>query len=73
MPLLVLRMIPHLVDEVGPPAVAAVVAGYAGFVAFGAHHHAHAARLGAALLVPVLSIHSLLDGVLLAVSLRRRT
>jgi zinc transporter ZupT len=68
LPLLVLRMIPHLVDEVGPLALAAVAAGYAGFSVLGTRHHAHAARLGAALLVPMLAIHSFLDGAALAVA-----
>jgi uncharacterized protein len=65
---LVIGLLPHLIDEVGPIAVAAVVAGYAGFTALGSCHHAGAARLGSALIVPALAIHSFLDGTTLAVA-----
>jgi hypothetical protein len=66
LPLLILRLIPHLVDEVGPIAVAAVVTGYALFTAIGSRRHAP--RLGVAILLPMLAIHSFVDGTALAVA-----
>src|SRR5437762_2659763 len=60
LPLLVVRLIPHLVDEVGPLAVGAVAAGYVVFSAIGSHRHAP--RVGVAVLLPMLAVHSFLDG-----------
>jgi zinc transporter ZupT len=71
LPLLILRLIPHLVDEIGPVAVAAVVSGYAAFTAIGSRRHARAPRLGVAILLPMLAIHSFVDGAALAVAFQR--
>jgi hypothetical protein len=71
LPVLVLRLVPHLIDELGPSALAAVAAGFVVFLAIAARTHARAARLGAAILLPVLAIHAFLDGAALAVAFER--
>jgi zinc transporter ZupT len=71
LPLLLLRLIPHLIDEIGAMAIAAVAVGYTAFMAVAARAHARASRLGAAILLPVLAIHSFLDGTALAVAFER--
>ena len=68
LPLLLLRLVPHLVDEIGAIALAAVAIGYAGFAAIEARTHANTSQLGAAILLPTLAIHSFLDGAALAVA-----
>lgn len=71
LPLLLLRLVPHLIDETGPLAIAAVAVGFTAFLVVEARMHARAARLGAAILLPVLAIHSFLDGTTLAVAFER--
>jgi zinc transporter ZupT len=68
LPLLLLRLIPHVVDEIGAIAVAAVVAGYFAFSLLEARAHTRSAQLGAAILLPTLGIHSFLDGTALAIA-----
>ncbi|HVV86310.1 MAG TPA: hypothetical protein VHE35_24810 [Kofleriaceae bacterium] len=68
LPLLLLRLVPHVVDEIGGIAVAAAAAGYVGFSALEARLHGRAAQLGAAILLPTLGIHSFLDGTALAIA-----
>ena len=68
LPLLLLRLVPHVVDEIGGIAVAAVVVGYLAFAALEARTHARATQLGAAILLPTLGIHSFLDGTALAIA-----
>jgi hypothetical protein len=68
LPLLLLRLVPHIVDEIGGIAVAAVAVGYVAFTALESRTHARATQLGAAILLPTLGIHSFLDGTALAIA-----
>ncbi len=68
LPLLLLRLVPHIVDEIGGIAVAAVAVGYAAFTALESRTHGRATQLGAAILLPTLGIHSFLDGTALAIA-----
>ncbi|HEY3807252.1 MAG TPA: hypothetical protein VGL61_31845 [Kofleriaceae bacterium] len=68
LPLLLLRLVPHIVDEIGASAIAAVAVGYVAFSALEARTHARATQLGAAILLPTLGIHAFLDGTALAIA-----
>lgn len=71
LPLLLLRLVPHLVDEIGAVAVAAVALGYALFTAIEARTHGRTLQLGAAILLPTMAVHSFLDGTALAIAFDR--
>ena len=68
LPLLLLRVVPHVVDEIGGIAVVAVAVGYVAFAALEAGTHARATQLGAAILLPTIGIHSFCDGTALAIA-----
>ncbi|HTR52800.1 MAG TPA: hypothetical protein VMJ10_18930 [Kofleriaceae bacterium] len=68
LPLLLLRLVPHIVEEIGGIAVAAVAVGYVAFSVLEARTHTRATQLGAAILLPTLGIHSFLDGTALAIA-----
>jgi zinc transporter ZupT len=69
--LLLLRLLPHLVEEVGPSALVAVAGGYVAFLLIEARAHGRAEVLGLALVVPALGLHSFLDGTALALAFSR--
>lgn len=71
LPLLLLRLVPHLVDEIGVLALAGVAGGYFVFAAIEGRTHNRATQLGVAILLPTLAIHSFLDGAALAVAFQR--
>jgi zinc transporter ZupT len=71
LPLVLFRLVPHLVDEIGGVAVLGVAGGYVAFAAIEGRSHRGAARLGTAILLPTLAIHSLLDGTALAVAFQQ--
>ncbi len=70
-PLVVLRLVPHLYDEIGNLAPLLLAAGY-GFVWLVERrgHGARGARLASAVVVSALVAHALGDGAALAVALR---
>jgi hypothetical protein len=61
------RLVPHLYDDIG---LAAPVLAIAGFVAFWGleRRDAHLARVGTAIVLPALVVHSVLDGAALALA-----
>ncbi len=69
--LVLLRLLPHFVEEVGPAALAACVFGYLALAAAESRAHARAADVGVALVLPALALHGFLDGAGLAVALQR--
>jgi hypothetical protein len=66
--LLLVRLLPHLVEEVGGVAFLALAAGYVAFQIAESRAHGRAARLGLALVLPALALHSFLDGAALAIA-----
>lgn len=71
--LLLVRILPHLVEEVGAAALVALMAGYVGFLLVESRGHDWAARVGLALVLPTLALHSFLDGAALAVAFSKST
>ena len=68
LPIVLFRLVPHLVDEVGVAAIVGVAGGYGAFAAIEGLSHRGAAQLGTAILLPALAIHSFLDGTALAIA-----
>ena len=66
--LLLARILPHLVEECGVAAVVAFFIGYLGLLALEASSHGRANRVGFAVVLPSLALHSFLDGTALAVA-----
>lgn len=73
-PLVVLlRLLPHAWASIGFWAVAACAAGFVALYLFDMRSHHTAERVGPALILPVLVLHSLADGAALSTSLRGAT
>ncbi len=60
------RLAPHLVAELGPRALVFLAIGYVGYLAVEARTHGKAAPIGVMIVVPLLVVHSFLDGAGLA-------
>jgi uncharacterized protein len=70
-PLIMLRLAPHIYDEIGNAAPPLFAAGYAFvWLVDRRGHDAHGARLASAVVVSALVVHALGDGATLAVALR---
>ncbi|MCU0687144.1 MAG: hypothetical protein MUF34_33685 [Polyangiaceae bacterium] len=69
--LVLLRLLPHFVEEAGAAALVACGVGYLALAAVEARAHARAADVGVALVLPALALHGFLDGAGLAVALQR--
>ena len=66
--LLLLRLLPHLCEDLGPPALLLAATGFVGFWLVERRSHRAGARLQHAVLVPAMAVHSLLDGASLALA-----
>lgn len=66
--LVLLRLLPHLYEEMGVTALALALAGYLALHAVEHRSHKAAHNVGRAVAVPALAVHSLLDGAALALS-----
>ncbi len=66
--LVLLRLLPHLVEETGAWAMAACGAGYLVFGGIEARVHSRAAGIGMAIVLPALAVHGFLDGTGLALA-----
>lgn len=64
--LVLLRLLPHLVEETGAWAMAACGAGYLISGGIESRVHGRAADIGMAIVLPALAIHGFLDGTGLA-------
>jgi uncharacterized membrane protein YraQ (UPF0718 family) len=65
--LILLHLVPHMVEEVGPLALALVAAGY-GVVWLGDRRAHDGGRIGAVVVLPALVIHAVGDGAGLAIA-----
>lgn len=66
--LLLVRHLPHVTEEIGVAAVAAMAAGYAGLTLLERRRHAAGERVGRGLVVTALAIHAFTDGAGLALA-----
>ena len=66
--LILLRLVPHLYEESGPPAIILMVVGYALFWLVERRGHRSDAYLQCTVVVPAMAVHSLLDGGSLALA-----
>ncbi len=66
---ILLHLLPHLVVEAGAWAAGALVLGYVGMQILEARTHDSSARVGTAVVLSTLAIHSFLDGAALALTL----
>lgn len=69
--LVLLRLLPHLVEETGPWAIGACASGYLVFSAVEARAHGRANDIGIAIVLPALALHGFLDGAGLALAFQR--
>jgi hypothetical protein len=69
--LLLLRLLPHLVEETGLWAVGACLVGFLGYTALESRAHGRATDFGLAIVLPTLAIHGFLDGAGLALVFQR--
>jgi uncharacterized protein len=69
--LVLLRLLPHLVEETGPWAIGACAFGYLVFSAVEARTHGRATDIGIAIVLPTLALHGFLDGAGLALAFQR--
>ncbi len=69
--LLLLRMLPHLVEDAGMWAVAVCAIGYLGLSVVESRTHSRAKDVGLAVVLPSLAIHGFLDGAGLALAFQR--
>lgn len=69
--LVLLRLLPHLVEETGAWAVGACVSGYLVFSAVESRAHRRAADIGISIVLPALALHGFLDGAGLALAFQR--
>ncbi len=69
--LVVLRILPHLVEETGPWVVFVCGFGYLAFSAIELRSHRSAKNIGLAVVLPALAIHGFLDGTGLALAFQR--
>ncbi len=68
--LVLLRLLPHLIEETGAWAFAAFGAGYFVFSALEARTHGRSKNIGLAIVLPTLAIHGFLDGTGLALAFK---
>jgi uncharacterized membrane protein YraQ (UPF0718 family) len=66
--LIVVRLVPHVYEEIGPSALALLAVGYGALWAADRWGHRTGARIGQAVIVPTLAVHALTDGAGLAVA-----
>ncbi len=66
--LVVLRLLPHLVEETGAWAVLSCAFGYLAFSAVETRTHRRAKNIGLAIVLPTLAVHGFLDGTGLALA-----
>lgn len=69
--LVLLRLLPHLVEETGLRAIGACAFGYLVFSAVEARAHGRATDIGIAIVLPALALHGFLDGAGLALAFQR--
>lgn len=69
--LVLLRLLPHLVEETGTGAIGACALGYLVFSAVEARAHGRATDIGIAIVLPALALHGFLDGAGLALAFQR--
>jgi uncharacterized protein len=69
--LVLLRLLPHLVEETGAWAIGACALGYLVFSAVESRAHGRATDIGIAIVLPALAIHGFLDGAGLALVFQR--
>ncbi len=69
--LVLLRLLPHLVEETGVWAIAASAGGYLVFSLVESRGHGRATDIGIAIVLPALAIHGFLDGSGLALAFQR--
>jgi hypothetical protein len=66
--LVVVRLIPHVMEELGPLALGIVAAGYGGLWLIDRRQHELGDRVGIAVLIPTLAAHALADGAGLGIA-----
>ncbi|HZF53065.1 MAG TPA: permease [Polyangiaceae bacterium] len=66
--LVVVRLIPHVMEELGPLALSIVAAGYGGLWLIDRRQHDLGDRVGIAVLIPTLAAHALADGAALGIA-----
>ncbi len=71
--LILLRVLPHLYDSLGPWALVATATGYLVLWLADRRGHRAGARIGQAVIVPALALHALTDGAGLAVAVAAMT
>lgn len=66
--LVVVRLIPHVMEELGPIALGVVAAGYGGLWLIDRRQHELGDRVGMAVLIPTLAAHAIADGAGLGIA-----
>lgn len=66
--LVIVRLIPHVMEELGPLALGVVAAGYGGLWLIDRRQHELGDRVGIAVLIPTLAAHALADGAGLGIA-----
>jgi hypothetical protein len=66
--LVIVRLIPHVTEELGPIALGIVAAGYGGLWLIDRRQHELGDRVGIAVLIPTLAAHALADGAGLGIA-----
>lgn len=66
--LVIVRLIPHVTEELGPLGLAIVAAGYGGLWLIDRRQHELGDRVGIAVLIPTLAAHALADGAGLGIA-----
>lgn len=69
--LVLLRLLPHLVEETGAFGLAACAGGYVLFWAIESRAHRRSTDIGVAIVLPALALHGFLDGAGLALAFQR--